>query len=100
MAPPAWPGGRGQTEPMSADLHKSIDQTWRQSLDPKLLRRLWRPVEGPGLVSPKPARAILARHQAVAAGLPLADLLHRRAGPLPDMPGAQVPIVYAQPRAS
>jgi hypothetical protein len=83
---------------MSVDLPVSTDQTWRQSLDPKLLRRLWRPVERPGLVSPKPARALLARHQAVAAGLPLADLPHRRAGPLPDMPGAQAPIVYAQPR--
>lgn len=68
-----------------------------QSVDPALVRRLWRPVERPGVIDPGPARAMLARHQRMVAGLPLAELVARHIGAISDLDGATVPIVYALP---
>lgn len=64
------------------------------ALDPVLVHRLWRPVERPGVIDPGPARAMLARHQRMVAGLPLAELVSRHTGSVLD---PAVPIVYALP---
>lgn len=64
------------------------------ALDPVLVRRLWRPVERPGVIDPGPARAMLTRHQRMVAGLPLAELVSRHTGSVLD---PAVPIVYALP---
>ncbi|MGH3942303.1 MAG: hypothetical protein ACRDTG_27520, partial [Pseudonocardiaceae bacterium] len=68
-----------------------------QSLDPVLVRRLWRPVERPGVIDPRPARAMLTRHQRMVAGLPLAELVSRHTGSVLD---PVVPIVYVLPSQS
>ncbi|MGQ0778520.1 MAG: hypothetical protein ACT4NY_29605 [Pseudonocardiales bacterium] len=68
-----------------------------QAVDPVLVRRLWRPVERPGVIDPGPARAMLTRHQRMVAGLPLAELVSRHTGAISDLDGAAVPIVYALP---
>ncbi len=65
-----------------------------QSLDPALIRRLWRPVERPGVIDHGLARTMLARHQRMVAGLPLAELVSRHTGSVLD---PTVPIVYALP---
>jgi hypothetical protein len=72
---------------------------WRDALDAALLRRLARRAERPGLARPWQALAIHARHQQMAGGLPLAELLGRRAEILADGRAAWTPIVYAQPAA-
>jgi hypothetical protein len=64
------------------------------ALDSALLRRLWRRVERPGLCRPGLARAVLERHRRMAGGLPLAELLQRRAELLTDEQAAWAPIVY------
>lgn len=68
-----------------------------QSVDPVLGRRLWRPVERPGVIDPGPSRAMFTRHQRMVTGLPLAELLSRHTGSTSDLDGASVPIVYALP---
>ena len=74
-------------------------QAWRDALDPALLRRLWRRAERPGLARPWQAQATLARHRRMVSGLPLAELLQRRAEILADGRAAWAPIVYARPAA-
>ncbi len=69
-------------------------------LDPVLVRRLWRPVERPGIIDLGPARAMLARHQRMVTGLPLAELVSRHAGSASEFAGTAVPIVYALPSQS
>lgn len=70
------------------------------ALDLALVRRLWRPVERPGVIDPGLARTILARHQQMVAGLPLAELVSRHTGSASDLAGTAVPIVYALPSQS
>ncbi|MGH3943133.1 MAG: hypothetical protein ACRDTG_31825 [Pseudonocardiaceae bacterium] len=67
-----------------------------QSVDPVLVRRLWQPVDRPGVIDPGPSCAMLARHQRMVTGLPLAELVSRHTGSTSDL-GATVPIVYALP---
>ncbi|MGH3924021.1 MAG: hypothetical protein ACRDTT_14320, partial [Pseudonocardiaceae bacterium] len=67
------------------------------ALDPVLVHRLWRPVERPGVIDPRPARAMLTRHQRMVAGLPLAELVSRHTGSVLD---PVVPIVYVLPSQS
>jgi len=67
-----------------------------QSLDPALVGRLRRPVERPGVIDPGLARAMFARHQRMATGWPLADLVARHTGSTLD-PAGTVPIVYVLP---
>jgi hypothetical protein len=74
-------------------------QAWQDALDAALLRRLWRRVERPGLARPWQAQATLARHRRMVSGLPLAELLQRRAELLADGRAAWAPIVYARPAA-
>jgi len=73
------------------------DQDWRDRLDAALLRRLWRRAEQPGLAWPWQAEAMIARHRRMVHGLPLAQLLQRRAEILADGRAAPAPIVYARP---
>jgi hypothetical protein len=63
--------------------------------DPVLLRTLWRRAERPGLVDPRLARTLTTRHERMVAGLPLAEILTRHTGTVPDPSAATVPIVYA-----
>jgi hypothetical protein len=71
---------------------------WEQALDPRLLRRLWRRAERPGLSEPGLAAAILRRHRAMAAGLPLADALRERwAAGLDEAGAPSLALVYARP---
>jgi hypothetical protein len=72
-------------------------QAWQDGLDPALLRRLWRRAERPGVARPWQAQATLARHRRMVDGLPLAELLQRRAELLADPRVAWAPIVYARP---
>jgi hypothetical protein len=72
-------------------------QAFQDALDPALLRRLRRRAERPGLVRPWQAQAMLARHRRMLGGLPLAELLLRRAEVLADERAAWAPIVYARP---
>src|SRR2546429_3860451 len=73
-------------------------QGWQQALDPGLLGRLWRRAERPGLSEPGLASAILHRHRAMAAGLPLAELLRERwAAGLDEATPPPLTLVYARP---
>jgi hypothetical protein len=72
-------------------------QAWQDGLDLALLRRLWRRAERPGVAWPWQAQATLARHRRMVDGLPLAELLQRRAELLADGRVAWAPIVYARP---
>src|SRR5262245_16497318 len=74
-------------------------QAWRDALDPALVRRLLRRAQRPGLCLPWQAQAILERHARMVGGLPLAELLQRRAEILADGRGSWAPIVYARPAA-
>jgi hypothetical protein len=74
-------------------------QAFQDALDPALLSRLRRRAERPGLARPWQAQAMLARHRRMVGGLPLAELLLRRAEILADERAAWAPIVYARPAA-
>lgn len=81
-----------------------MTDTWQQAVDPELAARLWRRGERPGLISHEPAVSILARHQGMVSGLPLADMLLRRQE-ISNDPGvaldAPLPVVTAAlPRAA
>lgn len=67
------------------------------TFDPALVRRLSRRALRPGVVDPGRARAVLARHRGMTAGLPLAEVASRYVDPVPQHAGSTVPIVYAQP---
>ncbi len=70
---------------------------WQQAADPKLVRWLWRQLERPGLLHQQQAPRILARHQKLVAGVPLAESLHRRTAIGADPQAAQSAIVYVTP---
>ena len=73
------------------------DQSWQQAVDPDLVDRLLRRAEQPGLVRPRLAQAVLRRYLAMVAGLPLAELLHRRWEAGLEVPSAPLALVYARP---
>ncbi|HEY2960097.1 MAG TPA: hypothetical protein VGM21_18105 [Actinomycetota bacterium] len=82
---------------MAPETRSPPGQAWQDAQDPVLLGRLWRRAERPGLARPWQAQAMLARHRRMAGGLPLAELLQRRAELLADGHVPWAPIVYARP---
>ncbi len=52
---------------------------WQQALDANLVQRLWRPARQPGLINPRQAHGILARHNNMLPNSSLADALNGRA---------------------
>ncbi|MDT7578990.1 MAG: hypothetical protein QOK35_254, partial [Pseudonocardiales bacterium] len=69
---------------------------WSGAVDAGLVRRLRRPALRPGLVRLGHVRALLARHSAMAPGVPLAEVLLRR---MPDGRPArtETPVVAGRP---
>lgn len=75
----------------------SANSTWRDALQPGLVRRLARPLVRPGVVGGQPAQAILARAERMAGGLPLLADLNQRHGTVGHLQARQAPVVYARP---
>jgi hypothetical protein len=75
----------------------AADQPWQSALDPRLLERLLRPRERPGVITSEVGGAILARLGRSAGGLPLLASLARRLGSAEGSGVGQAPIAYAQP---
>src|SRR5262245_10331793 len=67
-------------------------------LDPRLVRRLTRPVERPGLVRVRQAYAIAAHIEGMLTPAPLAQRLERCLREAQMSQAGLPPIVYAQPR--
>ncbi|MDZ8105299.1 MAG: hypothetical protein RM338_06680 [Nostoc sp. DedQUE12a] len=66
--------------------------------DPKLLQRLLRPIERPGVIDSGMGWEIVARSQQFTNRLPLVFDLTRRWNPKIGFQGEKIPIVYAQPQ--
>ncbi|NEP00801.1 MAG: hypothetical protein F6K58_19475 [Symploca sp. SIO2E9] len=73
------------------------NQTWSESLNPKLTRRLLQPLVSPGVIGTQIAGSIISRAQAMSNRLPLMAKLLQRQHPLEGQSAPTVPIVYAQP---
>ncbi|MGK7876557.1 MAG: hypothetical protein AB4426_25655 [Xenococcaceae cyanobacterium] len=71
-------------------------QSWQESLDPKLTRRLLRPIAQPGVASTQLVESILLRMQAMTERSPLAKRLLQRQYWVPQRSADAVPIVYAR----
>lgn len=70
-------------------------QAWQREVDPGLVRRLWQRTAQPGCVRHGQAQAVLARHERMAAGPPLAELLLQRAAASGDDGPAEPPVTVA-----
>ncbi|BAY29274.1 hypothetical protein NIES2107_11150 [Nostoc carneum NIES-2107] len=66
--------------------------------DPKLLRRLLRPIETPGVIDSRMGWDIVARSQQFTNRLPLVFDITQRWNPKIGFQGEKIPIVYAQPQ--
>jgi hypothetical protein len=84
---------------MAPQSHADSRESWRAALDARLLRRLMRPVERPGLARIDQAHAIIARMEGMVASRPLADTIEQRWRGTLDAQAELPPIVYAQPPA-
>ncbi|NEO37710.1 MAG: hypothetical protein F6J90_15790 [Moorea sp. SIOASIH] len=82
---------------MTSQPQVTNNQTWSESINPKLTRRLLRPMVSPGVIGTKVAGSIISRIQGMTNGLPLMAKLIQRQQPLEGQSAAAVPIVYAQP---
>jgi hypothetical protein len=71
---------------------------WQDAVDARLIARLMRPIERPGLVKIEQAHAIVARIEGMLSSPPLAQNLERRWRAVFADQADQPPIVYARPR--
>jgi hypothetical protein len=70
---------------------------WQESLNPKLMQRLVRPLVQPGVISSKMAESIVLRSQRFANRLPMLAIAYRGYA-TSNSKVEPVPIVYAQPQ--
>ncbi|NEO60146.1 MAG: hypothetical protein F6J98_06790, partial [Moorea sp. SIO4G2] len=82
---------------MASQPQVTNNQTWSDSLNPQLTRRLLRPVVSPGVIGTQVAGSIISRVQGMTNQLPLMAKLIQRQQRLEGQSAAAVPIVYAQP---
>ncbi|NEQ88309.1 MAG: hypothetical protein F6K26_52795 [Moorea sp. SIO2I5] len=82
---------------MASQPQVSNNQTWSDSLNPQLTRRLLRPIVSPGVIGTQVAGSIISRVQGMTNGLPLMAKLIQRQHRLQGQSAEAVPIVYAQP---
>ncbi|NEP50198.1 MAG: hypothetical protein F6K65_15845 [Moorea sp. SIO3C2] len=82
---------------MASQSQVTNNQTWSESLNPQLTRRLLRPVVSPGVIGTQVAGSIISRVQGMTNGLPLMAKLIQRQHRLQGQSAEAVPIVYAQP---
>ncbi|NEO74405.1 hypothetical protein, partial [Moorena sp. SIO3H5] len=82
---------------MASQSQLTNNQTWSESLNPQLTRRLLRPVVSPGVIGTQVAGSIISRVQGMTNQLPLMTKLIQRQHRLQGQSAEAVPIVYAQP---
>ncbi|NEP30761.1 hypothetical protein [Moorena sp. SIO3B2] len=82
---------------MASQPQVSNNQTWSESLNPQLTRRLLRPIVSPGVIGTQVAGSIISRVQGMTNQLPLMAKLIQRQHRLEGQSAEAVPIVYAQP---
>ena len=82
---------------MASQPQVTNNQTWSESLNPQLTRRLLRPVVSPGVIGTQVAGSIISRVQGMTNQLPLMAKLIQRQQRLEGQSAEAVPIVYAQP---
>ena len=82
---------------MASQSQVTNNQTWSESLNPQLTRRLLRPVVSPGVIGTQVAGSIISRVQGMTNQLPLMTKLIQRQHRLQGQSAEAVPIVYAQP---
>ncbi len=84
---------------MKFDSVNTNNRSWQESLDPKLMQRLMRPIAQPGVAGTQLAESILFRMQAMTDRSPLAEQLGQRRHWVAQQSADAVPIVYARPRS-
>jgi|GEM_PF-2988278 len=82
---------------MTASSSASSAPTWQAALDPRLTRRLMRPLKRPGVIGTRLARSVVSRFERMVGGFPLLPKLSQRWSSPEASAAGQVPIVYAQP---
>ncbi|NEP36078.1 hypothetical protein [Moorena sp. SIO3B2] len=81
---------------MTSQPQVTNNQTWSESINPQLTRRLLRPMVSPGVIGTQIAGSIISRVQGMTNGLPLMGKLIQRQQRLEGQSAEAVPIVYAQ----
>jgi hypothetical protein len=82
---------------MASSSSASNPPAWQAALDPRLTRRLMRPLQRPGVIGTRLARSVVSRFERMAGGFPLLPRLSQRWSSPEASAAGQVPIVYAQP---